>query len=78
MVAKLGKDKFGADTLENMKTNNVNTEHILSTADAPSGVASITVDRHGRNSIIIVAGANDMLTKEEARLFTSSTMSTSG
>lgn len=65
MVSKLGQDVFGRDTLDNFKRWNVNTEHVHFTDQAFSGVAPISVDMEGHNSIVIVTGANDLLTVEE-------------
>jgi ribokinase len=65
MVSKLGQDVFGNDTLANFQRFNVDTQHVLFTDQAFSGVAPIAVDRDGNNSIIIVTGANDLLTVEE-------------
>jgi ribokinase len=65
MVTKLGQDVFGQNTLENFKTWGVNPQHIHFTDQAFSGVAPIAVDTEGHNSIIIVTGANDLLTVEE-------------
>ena len=70
MVSKLGRDTFGDDTLKNFKAHNINTEHVHFTDEAFSGVAPIAVDPSGQNSIVIVTGANDLLTEaeiEEAR-----------
>lgn len=65
MVSKLGRDMFGENTLENFKQMGVNTRHVGFTDQAFSGVAPIAVDAEGNNSIIIVTGANDLLTVEE-------------
>jgi ribokinase len=65
MVTKLGRDVFGDGTLENFREWGVDTEHVLFTEDAFSGVAPIAVAPDGSNSIIIVTGANDLLTEEE-------------
>ncbi len=65
MVTKLGQDVFGENTLKNFKTWGVNPQHIHFTDQAFSGVAPIAVDTEGHNSIIIVTGANDLLTVEE-------------
>ncbi|MBN2290839.1 MAG: ribokinase [Pirellulales bacterium] len=65
MVTKLGKDTFGENTLENFKRFGLNTTHVHFTNKAFSGVAPIAVDRDGNNSIIIVTGANDLLTEDE-------------
>jgi ribokinase len=65
MISKLGKDVFGEQTLENFTTWGVDTTHVHTTDQAFSGVAPIAVDEQGNNSIIIVTGANDLLTVEE-------------
>ena len=41
------------------------TRHVLSTKDAFSGVAPITVTPEGQNQIVIVSGANNLLTNAE-------------
>ena len=65
MVTKLGQDIFGENTLKNFQSGGVDTRHVLFTDQAFSGVAPIAVDPEGHNSIIIVTGANDLLTLEE-------------
>ncbi len=65
MVTKLGQDVFGENTLKNFKSWGVNTQHVHFTDQAFSGVAPIAVDTAGHNSIIIVTGANDLLTGAE-------------
>jgi ribokinase len=65
MVAKLGRDTFGEDTLANFRSCGVRTDHVHFTDEAFSGVAPIAVDPQGRNAIVIVTGANDLLTEEE-------------
>ena len=65
MITKLGQDVFGENTLKNFKSWGVDTQHVHFTDKAFSGVAPIAVDTEGRNSIIIVTGANDLLTGEE-------------
>jgi ribokinase len=65
MVTKLGRDVFGENTLKNFASFGIDTRHVLFTEKAFSGVAPIAVDEEGHNSIIIVTGANDLLTEEE-------------
>ena len=65
MVTKLGRDVFGEDALKNFKTWGVGTQHVHFTDQAFTGVATIAVDTEGNNSIIVVTGANDLLTPEE-------------
>ena len=65
MVAKLGRDVFGQNTLDNFRSYDIDCTHVLFTDKAFSGVAPIAVDTEGNNSIIIVTGANDLLSAEE-------------
>lgn len=65
MISKVGRDTFGENTLKNFQQLGVSTRHVHVTDQAFSGVAPIAVDSEGRNSIIIVTGANDLLTVEE-------------
>lgn len=67
VVTKLGHDVFGEGTLDNFGRFGIDTTHVHTTDAAFSGVAPIAVDAEGRNSIIIVTGANDLLTVEEIR-----------
>jgi ribokinase len=61
MIAKVGQDVFGEATLKNFKSFGVDTTHVKSVADAPTGVAPIFVEPNGQNRIIVVKGANDKL-----------------
>lgn len=62
MVARVGGDVFGADMLANFAAQGINVSHALRTDGVSSGVAPIAVDDAGRNAIIVVAGANALLT----------------
>ena len=62
MVTKLGNDIFGQDYLKNYEALNFNTDHVTFTDQASTGVAPIWVDGEtGDNAIIVVTGANDLL-----------------
>lgn len=61
MVSRVGNDVFADSTLKNFLENGIRTTHVLRT-DATSGVAPIFVDPDAHNSIIIVKGANALLT----------------
>jgi ribokinase len=65
MITKLGRDIFGQNTFTNFQAWGIDTRHVLFTDLASSGVAPIAVDAEGHNAIIIVTGANDLLTLEE-------------
>ncbi|XP_077396070.1 ribokinase isoform X2 [Festucalex cinctus] len=65
MVAKVGKDSFGDSYIQNFKDNGVYTGFVGQTSDAATGVASIIVNDAGENAIVIVAGANMLLSDTE-------------
>ena len=65
MVTKVGRDVFGDGTRENLRAFGVDTTFVTSTDEASSGVAPIFVDPQGGNAIVIVTGANDLITGEE-------------
>jgi len=57
-VSKLGNDVFGKQAVQLFAAEGINTSCVLSDATLPSGVALITVDAAGENSIVVAAGAN--------------------
>jgi len=62
MITKVGEDIFGRDTLKNYESLGFDTRYVLFTDQASTGVAPIWVDEStGNNAIIVVAGANDLL-----------------
>lgn len=65
IVTKLGQDVFGENTLKNFQACGVDTRYVFFTDQAFSGVAPIAVDSEGHNAIIIVTGANDLLSLED-------------
>jgi ribokinase len=65
MICKLGRDVFGEGTLDNFRTFGVDVEHVTFTDEAFSGVAPIAVDPDGNNAIVIVTGANDLLSEQD-------------
>jgi ribokinase len=62
MVAKVGKDLFGEATVKNFASVGIDTTHVRIVEGAPTGVAPIFVEPGGQNRIIVVKGANDLLT----------------
>ena len=67
LVAKLGDDLFGAESLGNFRKTGVRTEYVVQTKECPSGVALITVDRAGNNVIVVAPGANQKLSAEDVK-----------
>ncbi|NWU93894.1 RBSK Ribokinase, partial [Upupa epops] len=67
LICKVGKDSFGNDYIENLRKNGVSTAFVGQTADAATGTASILVDSEGQNVIVVVPGANLLLSSEDLR-----------
>jgi ribokinase len=65
MVAKVGGDDFGRTLREGLRASGVYTEDVSTAQDVASGVALISVDADGQNSIIVIAGANGELRPED-------------
>jgi ribokinase len=61
MVARVGADLFSEATIRNFQTFGIETSHVMVTPGASTGVAPIFVDSSGQNRIIVVKGANDLL-----------------
>lgn len=64
MIGAVGRDSSGDALLENLKSVNVNVSGIRRMEEGVTGQAYITVDDHGENSIILIAGTNRLVTKE--------------
>ncbi|MBS1600288.1 MAG: ribokinase [Bacteroidetes bacterium] len=61
-IAKTGDDIFGKQSLELLKGEGIDTSHILTDKENPSGVALITVNKDGENCIVVASGSNAALT----------------
>ena len=61
MVAAVGGDLLGAETLRNFKSRGVDTSGVRVIDAAATGAALILVEPDGENRIIVVKGANDLL-----------------
>jgi len=60
-VAKVGDDLFGREAKALFAKEGIRTDHVLTDADEPSGVALIMVDAKGENCISVASGANGTL-----------------
>lgn len=65
MITKVGDDIFGSQFLESFKDCNVNCDHVGVVKGESTGVAAISVAENGENCIIIVPGANNLLSTED-------------
>lgn len=59
MIGAVGRDAFGTTALSHLQAAGVNTDLIAVLDEAQTGVAGITVDTSGENSIIVIPGANN-------------------
>ncbi|MFF0381747.1 ribokinase [Streptomyces sp. NPDC004286] len=66
LLARVGDDGHGRLLLDSLRSAGVDTSAVL-TGGAPTGVALITVDPSGDNSIVVSPGANSRLTEGDAR-----------
>mgnify|MGYP005837209791 CR=1 FL=1 len=65
MIGKVGNDQFGEALLKAVTQAGVDTTYINKDEDSPTGVAFITVDDRGKNTIVVASGANAHLSPEE-------------
>jgi ribokinase len=61
MVGNVGNDAFGIELRQGLERAGVNTQ-CVQTVPGPSGVALITTAKSGENNIVVVPGANALLT----------------
>ena len=61
LVSCVGGDSFADNTLRHLADSGVETRFVRRVAGVSSGVATILVDSHGENCILIVKGANGEL-----------------
>jgi ribokinase len=64
-LGSFGDDSTGHELISDLAAKGVNVDHVSVTADAPTGVALITVARSGENSIVVAAGANAHLDPDD-------------
>ena len=60
-ISKVGKDLFGKQTQESLEKEGISTRLVLEDAEKASGIALITVNEHGENTIVVAPGANASL-----------------
>jgi ribokinase len=65
MVGCVGGDAFGAQLVSGLGREGIDTTHVRVEPAAASGVAFITVDREGGNTIVVASGANGALRPDD-------------
>ncbi|WP_339902807.1 ribokinase [uncultured Cyclobacterium sp.] len=69
MMARLGNDLFGKQTIENFKKEGLNVEGVVLDNKLPSGVAQIVVDKSGENTIVVAGGSNLALNTRQIKKY---------
>lgn len=65
MIGKVGDDEFGGRLRQGLSAAGVNIRGVSTAKATASGVALISVDGKGQNSITVVPGANDQLSPQD-------------
>jgi ribokinase len=68
MVGRVGDDSFGRTLLNHMRREGIDITHVERDEAEPTGIAMITVDAGGQNSIVVASGANFRLTSEQVAM----------
>jgi ribokinase len=64
-VTKRGNDLFGNQAVGLLMREGIDTQYVVKDMELPSGVALITVDSAGENSIVVAPGSNGNLMQED-------------
>lgn len=64
-ISKIGDDIFGKQSSQLFDEEGIDTRGLVPDEESPSGVALITVDGQGENSIVVAPGANANLTPSD-------------
>jgi ribokinase len=64
-IAKRGNDLFGNQAIGLFMREGIETKYVVKDMVLPSGVALITVDASGENSIVVAPGSNGNLNEED-------------
>lgn len=63
MIGRLGVDEFGKTLHSHLSSVGVDMRFVTNDAEAATGVALISVEDSGQNSIVVVAGANGRVSR---------------
>jgi len=68
-ISKVGNDIFGKQSTQTFEEEGIDISGVMEDNLAPSGVALITVDGAGENSIVVASGANLNLTPQDVETY---------
>lgn len=77
-IGAVGTDDFGVRRLAAMTADGIDVSRIAHLSDSATGVALITVDAAGENTIVLAAGANMAVTPEAVNAFDFAALGGSG
>ncbi|MBC7887869.1 MAG: ribokinase [Ferruginibacter sp.] len=66
-ICKVGNDSFGNDAIAQYAKDGIDVSAVLKDDQAPTGVAVITINKEGENSIIVASGANALLSVDDIK-----------
>jgi len=66
-VGKVGVDTYGSQMKQNFIDHNIDIQHLSTATNTSSGLALIFVSSTGENCIVIVPGANNLVTPQEVK-----------
>jgi ribokinase len=67
MVGRVGRDAFGDLLRENLRREGINISAVEVDPHASSGIALITIDKDGQNTIVVASGTNMAMTPTQVR-----------
>jgi len=67
MIGRVGNDEFGKVLTENLANEGVDISHVSVDKEEATGIAMITLDQSGQNSIVVASGANMALKPKDIR-----------
>jgi len=67
MIGRVGQDGFGTELRAGAARDGIDTQYITVTENEASGIALITVDQNGQNTIVVASGANYALSPADLR-----------
>ncbi|MGH2523154.1 MAG: ribokinase [Anaerolineales bacterium] len=65
MIGRVGSDAFGDHLLQALAQDKVDTLHVRRDSEAATGVALITLDAAGQNTIVVTPGANGRVSPQD-------------
>ncbi len=69
LAGRVGRDAFGQALIQALSRDSLDLSALEEVAEAPTGIAAITVDEAGHNRIVVVPGANGTFSASQMEAF---------